>query len=95
MSDEKNSEAILIRITPSIRAKVEGVAAATTLKPATLARMGLIEIVERLGARAPEISPETARIVAAAAQRGVDVQRVLADALEASLAAQAAQPPAA
>lgn len=89
MSDEKNSAAIMVRITPTIMARVSAVAAQSGLKPATLARMGLLEVIERLSAQAPEISPEIARAIASARARGVDVQRVLTDALESQLVAEA------
>lgn len=79
----------MVRITPSIMQQVAQVSAKAGLKPATLARMGLLEVVERLGAQAPEISPEIARAIASANERGVDVARVLTDALEAKLTADA------
>ena len=82
----------MVRITPSILMRVEATALRSGLKPATLARMGLLEVVDRLGAQAPEIAPEIARAIAAAAERGVDVAQVLADSLEAKLATDAQKP---
>lgn len=92
---EKASVAIMVRITPAMMSKVQGVAAAIGQKPATLARMGLVELVNRLAAQAPELSPEISQVVAAAAARGIDVRQTLVTALEAKLAQDASQPPAA
>ncbi len=93
MSDEKKSESIMVRITPELLQRVVGVSTRTGLPPAVLARMGLIEVTERLSAQAPEISPEIAAIVATARARGLDVRKVLTDALEAQLSAEAAAAP--
>lgn len=80
----------MVRITPGIMARVELVAKRSGLKPASLARMGLLEVVDRLSAEAPEMDPEEAKAVAAARARGLNVRQVLTDALEAKLMAEAA-----
>lgn len=82
----------MVRITPATMAKVQAVAAATGQKPATLARMGLIELVNRLAEQAPAMAPEIAQIVAAATARGIDVRQTLVAALENKLADQASDP---
>lgn len=88
MSDEKCTANIMIRVSPGVLARVQAIAATTGIKPATLARMGLLELVERLGSKAPAVDPETAAMLETARLRGVDVRRVLADALEAKIAAE-------
>jgi hypothetical protein len=90
VSDEKNSEAIMVRVTPTIMREVEEAQRLSGLKPATLARMGLLEVVARLRAEAPEVSPDVARAIAVANARGIDVAKVLTDALEAKVTADAA-----
>lgn len=92
MSDEKKTESIMVRVSPAILARVEAAAIKSGLKSATLARMGLIEVADRINASAPEMAPEIACAVAQARARGIDVTRVLTDALEAKLAADATAP---
>lgn len=92
MEVEKNTEAIMIRISPTLLERVEAVAAKTKLKPAALARMGLIEVVDRLAATTPVIDPALAAAVAAAKARGLDVEQILTAALEAHTETGAAQP---
>lgn len=92
---EKLSESIMVRVTPSDMVRIGTLARSSGVKPATLARMGLLELINRLSAQAPELSPEVAHMVAAAAARGVDVRQTLTAALEAKLADDASNPQAA
>lgn len=80
----------MVRLTPTDMRRVAAVAQVAGIKPATLAHMGLLEVVQRLEARAPEVPPEVATALASARARGVDVLRVLTDALEANVQAEAA-----
>lgn len=87
MSDEKSSEAIMVRVTPTQMVRVASVAAKSGIKPATMAKMGLLEVIDRLEAQAPGVDPLTAAMIANARARGIDVGAVLTAALTASYAA--------
>jgi hypothetical protein len=59
MSNETNSKTIMIRITPTALARVEAVERQTGLKPAAIARMFLLQGLDRPLALLPaEASPK-------------------------------------
>lgn len=77
----KKTEQLLVRLTEELMKEVEAVEVSTGIKGTEMARMGLVEVVRRLKARAPGVRPELALLLARAEEHGLDLLAVLEEAI--------------
>lgn len=83
----KKTEQLMVRLTEEVMDELERIQETKGIKPADVARMGLVEVMQRLQAGAPAVNPELAQMVAKAEEHGLDLVAIIGDAI-----AGAAQP---